>query len=443
MYLSQLQMAIEFVGIIVSFIVCSQLARSHKARYIHGRIMLGVMASCCLFLVCDTIAIRYRGSPGAAAGAAVLYANYGAFLFQYLLLFFIGLFIHLLFRDREPRGLTMTGIGLTLCLLVLAGLGLNPFLHHLFIIAEGNLYVRGPLFGLTMGLTLLLIVFYLLPVIIYRKTVDRDDNLPARLLSVFIAPTLACLVQLFVYGLSLTAIGLCISSVMLTLRYGQFYDLDQQKLRDKLMESRASLLSAQIQPHFLFNSLSVIQSLLSEDTEEAKRAIEQLRKFLNTGLSHSAGESMVPWEKELEYTREYLYIQQLRFGNRLQVCYELEEIEDFCLPLLTVEPLVENAVSHGLRKKLEGGTVTIRLFDTEENYVVQVADDGVGFDPSRPVQPDLHQDSNGVGLQNVRERLALICDGTLTLDSSPGEGTTATITIPHRQNAAAYHGGRR
>ncbi|MBQ1677930.1 MAG: hypothetical protein II062_00160 [Oscillospiraceae bacterium] len=124
--------------------------------------------------------------------------------------------------------------------------------------------------------------------------------------------------------------------------------------------------------------------------------------------------------------RYLLALQKLRFGDDLNVVYELE-CESFSLPTLTLQPLVENAISHGIRRTESGrGTVAIRTRELEDRWELSVADDGAGFDPGQAASGA----GSHVALSNVRSRLARVCGGSLLIESSPGKGTTATIRIP-------------
>ena len=130
----------------------------------------------------------------------------------------------------------------------------------------------------------------------------------------------------------------------------------------------------------------------------------------------------------MEHVQCYLAIEKKRFGDRVNVTYDIQE-EDFLIPALTLQPLVENAVKHGLCKKENGGTVQIRTERKQDNIYITVADDGAGYD-STVVERD---GKNHVGIGNVRSRLQSMCRGTLEIKSSPGKGTIAVITLPQKK----------
>ena len=189
---------------------------------------------------------------------------------------------------------------------------------------------------------------------------------------------------------------------------------------------RVQQMLSQIKPHFLHNALTLIIDLCDTAPQKAKAATVEFSRYLRGNMESIDRAGPIPFEKELEHTKLYLNIEQMRFAGDLQVRYDIA-CTDFSLPALTVEPLAENAVRHGVREKPDGrGTVVIATRETPDGYEITVTDDGPGFDPDRlPEDGQMH-----VGIANVRERLRQIVDGSLEYRSAPGEGTTAIIRIP-------------
>ena len=196
---------------------------------------------------------------------------------------------------------------------------------------------------------------------------------------------------------------------------------------DALMTGqRVQQMLSQIKPHFLHNALTLIIDLCDTAPQKAKAATVEFSRYLRGNMESIDRAGPIPFEKELEHTKLYLDIEQMRFAGDLQVRYDIA-CTGFSLPALTVEPLVENAVRHGVREKPDGrGTVVIATRETPDGYEITVTDDGPGFDPDRlPEDGQMH-----VGIANVRERLRQIVDGSLEYRSAPGEGTAAIIRIP-------------
>lgn len=199
------------------------------------------------------------------------------------------------------------------------------------------------------------------------------------------------------------------------------------ELEQELTQSRVALMLSQIQPHFLFNSLAVIKSLCQTDVRQAERAIDYFSDFLRGDLRSLTNADPIAFEQELSHVRSYVELERMRFGDRLHVVWDTPVV-DFRVPPLTVQPIVENAVRHGVTKRREGGTVRVGTREEEGAYVVTIADDGVGFDPAAPLQDGRAH----VGIDNVRARLAGQCGGSVTVASAVGEGTTVEMAIPKK-----------
>jgi len=134
----------------------------------------------------------------------------------------------------------------------------------------------------------------------------------------------------------------------------------------------------------------------------------------------------IPFQRELEHTKAYLSLEKFRFGDDLNIKYDIQAMS-FLLPPLSLQPIVENAVRHGIRETLDGkGTVTIMTREYVDRNEIVVTDDGTDFDTNR--SPD--SDKPHIGIENVRYRLKSMCNGSLTIDSAPEQGTVAVITVP-------------
>jgi two-component system LytT family sensor kinase len=199
---------------------------------------------------------------------------------------------------------------------------------------------------------------------------------------------------------------------------------EQEKL---LLAAKIEALKSQINPHFLFNTLTSISSLIRSQPETARTLINKLSGLLRRLLrSH---EHFVTLREELESIDEYLDIEVVRFGPKLKVRREIgASTTDVVVPSMILQPLVENSIKHGLSRKVGIGTIVIRSWRDNSRVMIEVEDDGMGFMMDRLNQPM----ASGIGLANVRERLRVIYGAAyqLTLTSEPGRGTTARIEIP-------------
>lgn len=193
----------------------------------------------------------------------------------------------------------------------------------------------------------------------------------------------------------------------------------------QLIDKELAIKMSQIQPHFLYNSLTSIHYLCDKDPKLAKKAVKWFSTYLRGNLESMSKENMVPFEQELNHIEIYLKLEKLRFGDYLDIVYNIEE-QDFMIPTLAIQPLVENAVKYGVGDKKEGGQVIIGTTSTDTHYIVTIEDTGTGFD----VNEEKHDGRQHVGIANVRERLSMICNGELIIHSEINKGTVAIIRIP-------------
>ena len=188
-------------------------------------------------------------------------------------------------------------------------------------------------------------------------------------------------------------------------------------------EQRIQIMMSQIQPHFLYNTLTTIQALCLENPRKAASITERFAAYLRQNIDSLNEANLIPFRKELDHTLVYAQIEMERFRN-IHLDYEIED-EDFLLPALTVQPLVENAIRHGVRG-IPRGQIEIITNLLPDCHEIIIRDNGKGFRPE-----DLPgTDRSHIGIQNVRERLQKLCGGTMTIDSEAGRGTCVTIHIP-------------
>lgn len=201
-----------------------------------------------------------------------------------------------------------------------------------------------------------------------------------------------------------------------------------QRLEQELQQSRISIMLSQLQPHFLFNVLNSIYYLCGTQPDKARGVVDKFSTYLRENLESLDQKDLIPFRRELDHIQTYLELEKIRFEEELSVVYDIQT-ENFLLPVLTVQPLVENAVKHGITKKQGGGVLTLSTREEPGCFVITVSDTGVGFEPEH-YQEDvkLH-----IGIENVRLRLEDMVGGILNITSSPGKGTTAVVTIPKKE----------
>ena len=205
----------------------------------------------------------------------------------------------------------------------------------------------------------------------------------------------------------------------------QRIEAEKQAMEMRLQENQISIMLSQIQPHFLYNTLNSIYQLCETNPMRARSMVNSFAEYLRNNLSTLEDPGLISFETELAHINTYLDIERMRFEDTLEIEYDIKCVE-FFLPVLTVQPIVENAVKHGTSKKRGGGKVIISTEEDEESYIIKVSDTGCGFDPNVPK----NDGKRHVGIENVRQRLSNMCSGSLTIESTPGVGTLATVRIP-------------
>ncbi|MBQ0009853.1 MAG: histidine kinase [Ruminococcus sp.] len=194
----------------------------------------------------------------------------------------------------------------------------------------------------------------------------------------------------------------------------------------ELADSKVGLMMAEINPHFVYNTLGSIASLCRTDPDGAEDLICKFSDYLRNHNKNVMGNPMIPFSEEIKILESYLMIEKVRFPD-ITIVYRLEATH-FMIPCMSVQPLAENAIRHGIcRRRGSKGTLTVSSCEEEKAFIVRIEDDGVGFDPAQT------DDQQHIGVSNVATRLSLLCGGTLSVQSVPGKGTVSTITIPKEE----------
>ena len=227
------------------------------------------------------------------------------------------------------------------------------------------------------------------------------------------------------YGLAIT-MAYQIVRLIGDLRFQYKEAIRYQQMQKELYEAKVGVMVSQIRPHFIYNALTSIAMMCQIDPDTAQEATITFADYLRGNMDSLHQTKPVPFATELEHLKKYLYIEKLRFADLLNIEYDIKT-EDFYLPLLSIQPLVENAVKHGVGMKEDGGTVTIATKETDTAYEVIISDDGVGFDPDAP-KPD--DGKTHVGMENTKKRLRDMCGAHVEITSAVGEGTTARVILP-------------
>ena len=308
------------------------------------------------------------------------------------------------------------GLALTQVILSLV----SPWCETYYYIDEAGWYQRGRLFALSQ---LIPFVMYLMNVALIWIGRKRQRTEAVLYMSAFILfPAIGEIIQIIHYGVVWVNIGATIGMLIVQINVQSEQEFIMQQKEKELTQMHMNIMISQIQPHFLYNSLTAIRQLCESDPAQAKQAIFEFSRFLRANMNALTIRERIPFSQELEHITNYLSLEKRRFGERLQVHYEIEAM-DFTLPTLSVQPIVENAVRHGIIRRENGGSVTIATRKCKGGVEVRVKDDGVGFHVK-------HDGGRHIGLENVRSRLRELCKGDLRVESTVGVGTEVILWIP-------------
>ena len=296
----------------------------------------------------------------------------------------------------------------------------TQFTTAIYYYTPDNVYHRGPLYPLLLVPPILIMLvnqFYLI-----RRKDDLNRKQFAALLAYFLLPMIAMVLQICFYGLYLIVFGTSLAA-MIMLSF-IVWDLMEQYMhqREEIMRQRSRIMVLEMRPHFIFNTLTSIYYLSVQDAAKAQQVILDFTTYLRRNFDAIAKERMIPFSSELEHTRAYLAVEQVRFEDKLFVEFDAPHT-DFQIPPLTLQPIVENAVKHGIDPELDSLNITVQTRKTDSGSRIIVKDSGPGFKPSDNDEPH-------IALDNIRKRLELMCRGTLTISSGEESGTTVEIFIP-------------
>lgn len=386
----------------------------------------------------DIVISLITGVPGTFSVAvhyvtAIAYFAVGAF--QTLL--FLQVIKKYVAQVNGMEGLRKTAFFIQLLHIpALALLAITPFTHWLFYLDGRSDYYRGALYPVWYYSTIISFVFIFLVLIFCRRKMDKF--IFEVLITTSILPIIGFILNFTYTGISFNNFAVTLSVLIVYVFYEGYRtstavsrEHELNRVQKELLESRLAtehanneMLLAQIQPHFISNSLMALRAQCTE-YPEIYESITNFSMYLRSHFEALGGSNkMISFEKEMENTEAYLALEEQNFGDRLNVIYNIE-CDDFILPPLSVQPLVENAVRHGIGTYDEGGVVHISSRREPGRIVIEVTDNGSGRSSITPQQTE----RRGIGIENVRARLRTIAGGELEIITNES-GTTAKIILP-------------
>jgi len=276
--------------------------------------------------------------------------------------------------------------------------------------------------GYIAGFILILMIGYML--LIHRRTlgIRRITVLSALPILLMISIILE---ETVLHGIILRYPAISIGLVIIYTYHHMEIEYKYKKEEAEHLQNRMNMATARMNPHYIYNVLTSIYYLCETDPTKAQHAIGMFSEYLRNTLDTIEKMELVDFNWELDVIKNYLTLEELRFGDRIRVEYDIE-FDNFRIPPLSIQPLVENAVKHGLAPLQEGGSVRIVTRKLSDGGVqIRVIDDGLGFNVAVLKTLEI----TNAGLANVKERLRMEVGGDLTITSAPGKGTTATVTI--------------
>ncbi len=381
-----------------------------------------------IFLLVRNLCVAFlqltQGHHGALWEEGIYLAGFGTYLFSILSSYLISFFVlnNVSISEGGIRRIrVILNAFLAVCIIVLVWAQISGLLVN---IDDSGMYYMGQFYYHSNLMSVAYMAFDIVMLAIHGKEISKKQRLVFGLL--ILSPLLATLAKPFYKNLHvatlLSSISLTLIVIMIVKENTSEYRR-QESIKNQL---EIDLMLGQIQPHFLFNVLYVIQEICHINPETAAEAIGEFSKYLRHNMDSITIRTPIPFKEELEHVGHYVSLQQLRFGETLEVQYELG-CTDFKMPTLTLQPIVENAIRYGVRMAPKGrGKVLIRTIEHPECYEIDVIDNGPGFDVNSVPNDGLSH----TGLKNVRERLKQVSDGELTVISAAGEGTTVKMIIP-------------
>ena len=299
----------------------------------------------------------------------------------------------------------------------------NIKLGFFFTVSDTGEYVDSPYESLA---DIAIITIFILALIAIVRVSDKSINEKLILMSFELFPLAAYLMGIIMHGYAWIYLAYMLSVLLIYIRiFSQREKMiaEQQVL---LTKQSTALMISQIQPHFLYNVLTTISNLCVTNPEEAEETTVLFSQYLRTNLDSLRNQEPVPFSTELMHIKTYVELEKKRFGDILSVEYDIKE-QNFKVPSLGLQPIVENSIKHGIRGKNAPGHVTISTYKENDNYKIIIEDDGIGFDINQPPKED---GKSHVGMHNVKERLKQMCNASMKIESSPGNGCRTEITIP-------------
>lgn len=318
---------------------------------------------------------------------------------------------------KSPYFYTVAALWLIYFILLM----ITQFTDWIYYYTPDNIYYRGPYYALLLVPPTLMMIVNLFALFSMRGSLSRRQNYA--FLIYIMVPLMCMVVQMFVYGLLMTVLGSTVASIIML----SMILMDQlEKFVKQSHENanlRANTLVLQMRPHFIYNTMMSIYYLCEQDPQKAQQVTLDFTSYLRKNFTAVAKDTAISFTEELEHTRAYLAVEQARFEGRLFVEFDTP-YTSFRLPPLTLQPIVENSVKHGLDPELDPLYISVLTREVKNGVEISVIDNGPGFGL-------IDNDEPHIALKNICERLEMMCGGSLNVERREQSGTLVTVFIPH------------
>ncbi|MBR1736931.1 MAG: histidine kinase [Firmicutes bacterium] len=430
--INMIHLTLEIWGIIFCIIEAICVINGFKINEKKAKVVLWLIVADMLLLFCDSLSWYFRGVSDTMGLIMTRAGNFGTFIQSDVMVILFAEYIESIFGENtdkiEKRIITAVKIIAVIGVMLTV---VSQFTNLLYYFDENNYYHRTKYHFLNLLTIILGLCGCMCLIVKKRRQMGKTHYFTFLFIVLAMLFSLVWLVSH--YGIAFGNIAATISvmyifTVHISERSAQFQKQQEKILRQKLEieESKTALLSEIIKLHLINNSLALIMELCYEDSEKAAKTVESLSKYLHTGMAAMEKRTLLSLKEELNLLDNYLYIEQQRFPGIITVHKKIN-IWGILLPPMTIQPVVENAIRHGIRKRNTAGNIYISCDETKSEYIITVEDDGAGFDVNK-----LKEENNElhIGLDNVKKRLAFMVKGKLEIESVIGKGTKVTIHIP-------------
>lgn len=298
-------------------------------------------------------------------------------------------------------------------------LDITNIFTHFFFYSDGGVYTRTRIMIISQGYQFISLVMVFI-FTVFNKKVATTEKIAFSLYCTL--PFVAIILQNAFPGYALAYLSIIVSIEILFLFVNVKKNITLAQEAKRTKEVEVKMMMSQIQPHFIYNTLASISTLIKIDPDKAQEGLDAFTEYLRANLSSLTDTGLISFSNELKHIETYLSLEKMRFDDRLSVKYDINT-SNFLVPPLSIQPIVENAVKHGILKKIEGGEISIKTTEDNNAYIVEISDNGVGFD----INSLNKDDNNHIGLNNVKYRVQSMCRGDVVVKSEINKGTVVTV----------------